>query len=81
MKIDKTGFMIVTNKYFAEKESALSCKVIAKTNFIKFNGVTIDDGHFFNEDVSELAKIVSMSTGMLNRVLTILSPKVKLNAY
>ena len=49
LNIDKTSYMIVTNRTFAEKELALSVKTLQKNNSIKFHGVTIDDRYFFNE--------------------------------
>ena len=35
LNIDKTSYMIVSNRKFAEKELALSGKIIQKTNSIK----------------------------------------------
>ena len=73
--------MIVTNRRLGEKELALSGKIIQKTNSIKFLWVTIDDRLSFNEHVRELAKRISMSTGLLYRDSTLVPLKVKLNAY
>ena len=81
LNIDKTSYMIVTNRKFDEKELALSGKIIQKTNSIKFLGVTIDDRLSFNEHVRDLVKRISMSTGLLYRVSTLVPLKVKLNAY
>ena len=48
LTIDKTSYTIVTNRKLAEKELALSGKIIQKTNSIKFLGVTIYDRVSFN---------------------------------
>ena len=69
LKINKTSYIIVSNKKFAKKELALSGKMIQKTNSLKFLGVTIDDRLSFNEHVRHLAKRISMSTGLFYRVL------------
>ena len=51
LNIDKTRYMIVSNKRFAEKELALLCKIIQKSKSISFLVVTIDDRLSFNEHV------------------------------
>ena len=81
LNIDKTSYLIFTNRKFDEKELALSGNIIQKTNSIKFLGVTIDDRLSFNEYVRDLVKRISMSTGLLYRVSTLVPLKVKLHAY
>ena len=73
--------MIVTNRKFAVKELALSGKIIQKSNSINFLGVTIDDKLSFNEQVCDFVNRISMSTGLLYRVSSLVPLKVKLNAY
>ena len=48
---------------------------------MKFLGVTNDDRLSYNEHMSELVKIISMSTGLFSRVLTLVPQliEVKLN--
>ena len=73
--IDNISNLIVTNKRFVEKELALSCKIIEKTNSMKFLGVTTDDRLSFNEHVRELVKRISMSNGLrLNHLRLNLMP-------
>ena len=54
LNIDKTSYMIVTNRKFDFKELALSGKIIQKTNSKKFLGVTINDRLSFSELVRDL---------------------------
>ena len=54
LNIDKTSYMIVTNRRFAEKELALSDIILHKTNSIKFRRVTIDDRIIFKKHVREV---------------------------
>ena len=44
LNIGKTSYTIVSNRKIAEKELALSGKIMQKSNSIKFLGGTIDDG-------------------------------------
>ena len=73
--------MIATDWRFAEKELALPGIIIQQTNSIKFLGVTTDDRLSYNEYARKLVKRISMSTGLLCRVSTLVALKVQLNAY
>ena len=79
--IDTASFMIIIKRRFSEKELVLLGKIMEKNNLMKFLGVTINDRLSFKKHVHILVKRISMSTGWLYRVSTLVPLKVRLNAY
>ena len=81
LNIDKTNYMIITNKKIDEKELRISGRIIKRATSVKFLGVTIDDRLSFAGHVRDVTNKISSATGMLNRVSTLIPKQVKFNVY
>ena len=81
LNVDKTCYMIISNKKIEEKRIEIAGEVIKRTDNVKFLGVLIDDRLSFKNHVRGLQKQVSMASGMLNRISKLLPPEIKLKAY
>ena len=81
LNIDKTNYMIISNRKYNVKDLQLSGKIINRTNHVKFLGVIIDDKLSFSEHVHDLVKKVSSSTGVLRRVSNLVPVDVRLKIY
>ena len=56
LNVNKTSYMIITNKKFNERELKISGSIVGRTNCIKFLGVTIDERLSFSNHVRDMVK-------------------------
>ena len=73
--------MIICQKKTEEKRIEIAGNVIKRTDRVRFLFILIVDRLFFIDHVRGLEKLVSMVSGMLNRVLKLIPAEVKLKAY
>ena len=81
LNIDKTNYMIVTNRKFISRAVQLSGKNVKIADHIFFLGVYVDKSLSFKKHAQNLVKKVSSAIGMIRRVSNLMPVNVRLKIY